>query len=353
MITEQEIKDIISTINYKDKPLSEQAIIEGVSDTSGLLKIRLLIEKLPNEDKKIVRQSVEDAFAERDIDVLVSIVNQGSDKNSHREGVTSQVKPFLEEMVIKRFKKIIAVYSSKGGVGKSTVAVELALEFSKKGYKTAMVDLDIYGPSVPRILGIRQKIEIQGNNFIPAEVQGIHMMSVGLLIPDVDSPLIWRAPIANGVVAQIFSDTLWDDFYDVLVIDLPPGTGDIPIMAGQSLAIDGVLAVSTPQGVALEDTVKGLSMFRKFDIPLLGLVYNMGSVICPDCQKVIPIYPQSQEFSDLMMEYLIDIIADLPMDPQVSALADLGRMSEIAEDSVWKQEFNKITENLIQNFLKK
>ncbi|MGL5956825.1 MAG: P-loop NTPase [Brevinema sp.] len=347
-MTEQEVLDILGTLEHPGthKKLSEISKIEGISQGSDLLKIRLLIEDLQPDEKKGIRTLIEDSFTKKGIDVLVSITTNSSIQPKPAPS-NPHIKPFLAEGILSRFKKIIAVYSTKGGVGKSTVAASLVKDFATKGLKTAIVDLDIYGPSIPRILGMKGQVAVYEQKFVPAEIDGIHMMSVGLLIPNVDSPLIWRAPIVNGVISQIFTDTLWDDEYDVLVIDMPPGTGDIPILVGQSIPPDGVLVVSTPQAVALEDTFKGLVMFQKFNVPILGFVYNMGTVVCDGCHRPIPLFNKSAEFDELMMNYQIDVIAELPLDPKVAALADIGDLDQIEEDWYWKQEFSKISDHLI------
>lgn len=348
-MTESEIFELLSNVedSRTQKKISEIVTIEKIVNDDNLLKLRLKAEDLLPEEKKELRKLIEATFADKGKDVLVTIVTENNIKPTPIDN--SQIKPFISKEILNIFKKRIAVYSTKGGVGKSTVAVELALEMSQKGLKVALVDLDIYGPSVPRILGLKGKIVINDEKFIPAEIDGIHMMSVGLLLPSVDSPLIWRAPIVNGVIAQIFTDTKWDDEYDVLIIDMPPGTGDIPIVIGQSLELDGILSVTTPQGVAMEDTIKGLSMFRKFNVSDLGFVYNMGFVACPNCDTVIPIFPKSNEFDELLMEYEIDVLAELPLDVLVSQLADTGELRDLSSDSLWKKEFSKITNSVIKS----
>ena len=347
-MTEQEILEILKTLKHEgtQKPLSEIASVAGISESGGLLKIRFLIEGLHIDDKQVVRVMIEDAFTAQGKDVLISIITE---KPAPPKPVqpTSQIQAFIQEDIIKKFKKIVAVYSTKGGVGKSTIAGMLAKEFVTKGLKVAVVDLDIYGPSIPRILGMKGPLKTQDQKFIPAKMDGIDMMSVGSLIPNVDSPLIWRAPLANGVISQIFHDTLWADEYDVLVLDMPPGTGDIPILVGQSIPLDGLLVVSTPQGVALEDTIKGVSMFKKFNTPILGLVYNMGAVVCRDCNKLIPIFPKNQEFNEFLTTYDLDVLADLPLDPEVASVADRGVLEEIVSNGIWKKEFNKITDKVM------
>ncbi len=347
-MTEQDILDVLQSITdpKTQKKLSEISKIDGISEGESFWRLRLVIDDIQPDERKVIRTLVEDEFSSRGIDVLVSVTSNISTPPPEAKA-KANIKPFLSDEILSRFKKIMAVYSTKGGVGKSTVASNLALEFAQKGLKVAIVDLDIYGPSVPRLLGLQGKVAIFDQKFVPAELENIHMMSVGLLLPEVDSPLIWRAPVVNGVISQIFTDTLWDSEYDVLILDMPPGTGDISILVGQSIPLDGMLVVSTPQGVALEDTFKGMAMFKKFNVPVLGVVFNMVSVICEDCDKLIPIFKYNQDFDQLLMDYKVDVIAELPLDPRVTELADNGELESLDEGGFWKKEFAKITDTVI------
>lgn len=347
IVTEKAILDILEGIQHpstKEK-LSVITKIEGISTSDNLLKIRLNIKNLESYEKKDIRTKIEEIFTNKGIDALISIT---SSKEEAPHSQKTQIKSFLPEGCLDRFKKIVAVYSTKGGVGKSTIAANLAYELSKQGLKIAVVDLDIFGPSMPRILGMKEQVVIHEQKFVPAEIDGIHMMSVGLLIPSLDSPLVWRAPVVNGVISQIFTDTMWDNEYDMLILDMPPGTGDIPIVVGQSIPPHGIVAVSTPQGVALEDTVKGLSMFKKFNIPILGFVYNMGTVICDDCQKQIPLFKKTGEFDQFIEQNQIEVLTELPLDPRVTELADKGELNLIEDEWLWKKEFNKVIQRVVE-----
>lgn len=328
------------------KKISELASIQAISESNGLLKIQLLFKFLKTEEKSMMRKFIEDILSSAGVEALVTIVTEES-QNHQQQKKNTAVHQLIPLEIFDKFRNIIAVYSTKGGVGKSTIAVELAIQLSKQGLKTALIDLDVYGPSVPRILGIRDKVQVIEEKFIPCKIKGIDMMSVGSLIPEIDSPLIWRAAIVNGVIRQLFIDVEWEDNYDILILDMPPGTGDIPIAVGQSIPVDYILAVTTPHGISLEDTVKGISMFKKFNKNILGLIYNMGSVICPDCNKLIPIYQKNEEFSEILDKYDIEEIADLPMDPQVAFSADNGVLETISDDTLWKKEFTKIL-NLVK-----
>jgi ATP-binding protein involved in chromosome partitioning len=180
-----------------------------------------------------------------------------------------------------RVKKIIAVSSGKGGVGKSTVAVNLALALAAQGLAVGLLDADIYGPSVPRLLGLSGKPETDGQMLKPMRAFGLAAMSIGLLIEG-DTAMIWRGPMATSALQQMLSDVAWGAL-DVLVVDMPPGTGDIALTLAQRVPLAGAIVVSTPQDIALIDARKGLAMFRKVNVPILGLVENMSYFLCPSC----------------------------------------------------------------------
>lgn len=343
----EDILAVLSSIidPKSQKSLDQVASIEGVTIDDNALKFRLVVAQASPEEKRNLRSLIEDAFRKQHIEVFVSITDRSMGELSKTPPPQKTLQNFIREDVLNKFKKIVAVYSTKGGVGKSTIAVELARRLADKNLKTALIDLDVYGPSVPRILGLRDKVTVYNEQFVPAEKDGISMMSVGILVPDIDAPLVWRAPIANGVMKQVFEDTLWEE-YDILVLDMPPGTGDIPIAVGQSLPLDGVLAVSSPQGVALEDAVKGISMFEKFHVPILGMISNMGMVVCPKCGEQIELYPKNAEFDMFLMKHGVEKIATLPLDPEVAEYADKGILGAVNTESLWSKEFTKIIDKV-------
>lgn len=350
-MTENEVKNILQTISnpIEGKELNFSAALEGLNINGKEIKFRLVLPSLNAEQKKAVRGIVEGKFGALGYEVFASITERPLEelsKNSTPPPAQKTKSEFINPEAFKKFKKMIAVYSAKGGVGKSTISVSLALEFAKRGLKTALVDLDVYGPSVPCILGAKGEVKIYNDKFLPIEKNGVSMISVGNLVPDVESPLVWRAPIANGAVRQIFEDSYWQETFDICVIDMPPGTGDIPITVGQNIPLEGILAVSTPQSVALEDTIKGIVMFSKLDIPIIGLVKNMCSISCPSCQKAVPLYPKSEEFDGFLAKQGIPVLGELPLDPTVASFADQGTLNLVDQKSIWAQEFSKLTDAL-------
>jgi ATP-binding protein involved in chromosome partitioning len=185
-------------------------------------------------------------------------------------------------------KNIIAVGAGKGGVGKTTVAVNLAIALSQSGGRVALIDGDIYGPNVPIMLGIQTQLTTDGNKIIPAEQYGIQLVSMAFLTGD-DSPVIWRGPMLHGVIQQFFREVRWDAI-DYLIVDMPPGTGDVALSLSQTVPVSGAVVVTTPQTVSLADTRRAVRMYQKLNVPTLGLIENMSHFVCPHCQHESDIF---------------------------------------------------------------
>jgi len=229
-------------------------------------------------------------------------------------------------------RNVIAVASGKGGVGKSTVSTNLAITLAKTGATVGLVDADIYGPNIPLMMGFKDKPELYGNEkqqIIPLKAYGIKLMSIGFLIGNDDNPVIWRGPMVHGAIQQFLRDVEWGDL-DYLVVDLPPGTGDAPLSLSQLVPIAGVVVVTTPQDVALQDVVKGIGMFNKLSVPIAGIVENMSYFQCPHCDEITEIFGHGGG-EHLSEKYGIPLLGRIPLDVRIRSGGDEGRPIVIGE----------------------
>ncbi len=218
-------------------------------------------------------------------------------------------------------RNTIAVSSGKGGVGKSTVAANLAVALAKMGAGVGLLDADIYGPNIPLMLGVDHIPAPRDNKLMPALAYGVRVMSMGFLVPP-DQPVIWRGPMIHSAIRQFFSDVDWGSL-DYMIIDLPPGTGDAQLTLAQSVPLTGAIIVTTPQDVALGDAVKGLAMFQKLEVPILGIIENMGAFACPHCGQVTEIFG-SGGGARMASRLGVPFLGSVPIDPRVRSGGDSG-----------------------------
>ena len=229
-------------------------------------------------------------------------------------------------------KKVIGVVSGKGGVGKSLITSLLAVLTRRKGFNTAILDADITGPSIPKVFGVNEKAEAFNEKFILPRTSktGIKMMSINLLLENDTDPVVWRGPVIAGAVKQFWTDVVWGDV-DYMFVDMPPGTGDVPLTVFQSLPVDGIIVVSSPQELVSMIVGKAVKMAELMNIPILGLVENMSYYECPDCKKKISIFGESK-IEQTAKEYNIETFARLPINPKLASLSDGGAIEEFDGD---------------------
>ncbi|MBN1236091.1 MAG: Mrp/NBP35 family ATP-binding protein [Methanotrichaceae archaeon] len=252
-----------------------------------------------------------------------------------------------------RIKHKILVASGKGGTGKSTIAANLAVALRQKGYRVGLLDADITGPDIPRLLGIEDiRLHSGPEGIEPADVQGIKVVSMALLLDNKKSAVIWRGPMKSAAIKQFLSDVNWGDL-DFFIVDLPPGTSDEPMSLVQLMPdLSGALVVTTPQGVALLDSRKAVTMFQEMDVPVLGLIENMSWLSCPRCKEKIEIFKRGNGEA-AARELGVDLLGSIPMDPEVGILAEqgivfAGRKTEVQEafDAIVSKVLDKLSPHL-------
>lgn len=246
-------------------------------------------------------------------------------------GETCEKKDFMETpRNDTRIGKMIAVVSGKGGVGKSMVTDLLAVATLRKGYKVAVLDADITGPSVPKAFGVKDKAMAteDGSGIYPVETaQGVKVMSMNLLLPEEGDPVVWRGPVIGGAVKQFYTDVVWGDV-DYMFVDMPPGTGDVPLTVFQSLPIDGIIIVTTPQDLVSMIVEKAVKMASMMNIKILGVVENMSYIKCPHCgEKSYPF--GKSDIAEVAAKYSLPVLATLPIDEKLSAAADKGEIETV------------------------
>ena len=246
----------------------------------------------------------------------------GESCGERKEANVFEKKPLHEGC---RVGKVYGIVSGKGGVGKSMVTSQLAVTMQRKGYRTAVLDADITGPSIPKAFGVHGRAVGTEDAIVPVQTRtGIQLMSVNLLLDNETDPVIWRGPVIGGVVQQFWSDVLWQDV-DYMFVDMPPGTGDVALNVFQSLPVDGVIIVTSPQELVSMVVEKAVKMAQMMFIPVLGLVENMSYLPCPDCGKKIYLFGEGKT-EEAAARYGLPLLAKMPLDPTLAELVDAGEI---------------------------
>jgi ATP-binding protein involved in chromosome partitioning len=327
-VTEQQIIEALKRITDPDRKadIVSLGMVSGIAVKNGHVAFAIEVDASRGPHLEPLRKAAEQAVHALPGVLSVSAVLtaernvQGGPKGGHGHGHghdQSAEKPLLPHV-----KAIIAVASGKGGVGKSTTATNLAMALSQMGLKTGLFDADIFGPSMPRMLGIAgEPVSPDGQTLMPMENYGVKCMSMGFLVPE-DSPVIWRGPMVMGALEQLLRDVHWGEL-DVMVIDMPPGTGDTQLTMTQRVPLTGAVIVSTPQDIALLDAAKGLNMFRKVDVPVLGIIENMSYYICPKCGDEAHIFGHGGAKAEAA-RLSADFLGEIPLDIAIRQTSDAG-----------------------------
>ena len=250
-----------------------------------------------------------------------------------------------EENLLPGVKHIIAVSSGKGGVGKSTVTANMAVALKQEGFAVGIMDADIYGPNIPMMIGVTKEPVKEGDNLIPAEGQGVKVISMGFFVPE-DTPVVWRGPMVHSAIQQFFRDVVWGEL-DYLLIDLPPGTGDVPLTLSQLVPLTGAITVTTPQEVALSDVRKGMMMFQKVNVPLLGVVENMSYFVCGHCGERTEVFSYGGG-EQAAQKFEVPFLGRIPLDPAIREGGDQGSPIVVGNPgSPQSQAFRSIVRTLV------
>ncbi|HUJ47823.1 MAG TPA: Mrp/NBP35 family ATP-binding protein [Rhizomicrobium sp.] len=305
------------------KSVVEAGLIEGLVVRDGHVGFAIEVDPARGRSAEPLRKACEDAVSK-----LPGVLSVTAVLTAHQGQAPARPAPQPQPHAhpprpagIPGVDSVIAVASGKGGVGKSTVAVNLALGLAKLGLKVGLLDADIYGPSVPRLLAIREKPQTDGRMLRPIEKFGIKTMSIGFLVGE-ESPLVWRGPMVQSALTQMMNDVAWAPL-DVLVLDMPPGTGDAQLTIAQRVPLKGAVIVSTPQDIALIDARKGLQMFRKTEVPILGIVENMSVFVCPHCGEESHIFGHGGARATAA-ELGAPFLGEIPLVPAIRETSDAG-----------------------------
>jgi len=318
----KDIMDALRNESLKDLGLEENLaqLVKDIKLIGKELDVLLYLPKAGLED--VLRARIQSTLA--DMPDVEKVNVRFAEAPPQQRSQMPMGQPAFTKRKVPGVKHLIAIGSGKGGVGKSTVAVNLALALAKLGYKVGLLDADIYGPSVPTLLGLKgERATVnERNRIVPIEKFGIKVLSIGFMLPSEDTPVIWRGPMLMKALTQFLFDVEWGEL-DYLILDLPPGTGDVQLTLAQNVDMSGAIVVTTPQDVALADVKKATSMFREVQIPVLGVIENMAYFICPESGKKYYIFGRGRT-AEFASAYNLKILGSIPIDPEVAERSDRG-----------------------------
>ncbi len=338
------------------KSVVELDMVKGLAVKEGKVAFAIEIDAARAQEMEPMRKACEDVVkALPDCKSVTVVLTAHSDAGAAAPKGNGQAAPHAAavsgaDVFAPGVKQIIAVASGKGGVGKSTLAVNLAYALAAQGKRIGILDADIYGPSLPRMLGSNKQPEVTGSKMNPIAVNGIVAMSIGYLV-DEDTAMIWRGPMVMSALEQMLRDVNWGEL-DILVVDMPPGTGDAQLTMAQRVSLAGAVVVSTPQDIALIDARKGLNMFRKVDVPVLGFVENMSYYVCPNCGDRAEIFGHGGA-REAAANLGIDFLGEIPLDVKIRETSDAGQPIVISDpDSPLAKAYTDVARGVIEGLEK-
>ena len=340
-----QINSTLKSIVLKNQTINllDSNLVNGLKFHKNIVSftLELLPEQLKEsqEIKNIIEKKLLNIKDVQKVEIILTAHNAKKDSTSNSQN--SLLKPATH---------IIAVASGKGGVGKSTTAINIALSLSKLKYKVGILDADIYGPSLPKLTGISNKPKSNGKKIIPHNAFGLQAMSIGYLVPE-DAATIWRGPMVMSAIEQLLRDVDWQDL-EILIIDMPPGTGDAQLTLSQRVKLAGAIIVSTPQDLSLIDARKGLNMFKKVNVPILGIIENMSYFVCSNCEKKHPIFGNGG--AKIESEKLgVPFLDEIPLDIKLRTTSDEGKpIVEEDPDHIISQKYMNKGSRIIETILK-
>jgi ATP-binding protein involved in chromosome partitioning len=323
-------------------------LIGEITVTGGQVSVTVVRTSEKEETIAQVRQDVANAVSALPgvLAVDVKLDDRSAPKQAPRGPHGQSPDPFADRAKLPGVRKVIAVASAKGGVGKSSVAVNLALALADAGHKVGLLDADVYGPSVPTMLGTTEQPEVTADRKIfPIRTHGLQVISMGLLLPP-DQPVIWRGPLVFSAIKQFLKDVQWQDL-DILMVDLPPGTGDAQLTLIQQVPLSGVVMVTTPQEVALADVRRGIRMFRETQVPVLGIVENMSYFVCSGCGEKHDIFGTGGG-GRVASQYGLPLLGEIPLDPAIRKGGDAGEPAARVHGSASQAAFAKLARTVVE-----
>jgi ATP-binding protein involved in chromosome partitioning len=315
-MTTDSIKDILQSVKYPgfSKSIVDFGFIKDISIEGDKVSLILDITSSAEEVEKALREDIIKSLDAKGVKVSSLVIKKPQAPKQQSNSMTGKnIAPHI--------KNFVMISSGKGGVGKSTTSVNLAVALAMQGKKVGLLDADIYGPNIPRMMGVSGEAEIVGNKVKPFVAYGVEVMSMGSLMEE-GQALIWRGAMVMKAIEQLLRDILWSDL-DVLVIDMPPGTGDAQLTLAQSVPVTAGVNVTTPQHVALDDSRRSLEMFQKLHIPIAGIVENMSGFICPNCNEESDIFGKGT-CEELAKEYDTQVLGNVPIEPSIRVAGDNG-----------------------------